>query len=269
MLVRLTVLGMLFSALLQAADVPEPIAGAVAAKRVTAEFSGNGRETASLKLSNPGAAPIKVTIPVGTVLVGENGERQVTLRALTTELGVGAEADAILPTAALSSKNTSTQRPLKMTTAGEPRIAKLLPYFEKQNDLPRPTAQLSVFIVLEDMGWPAWKQWLEAAWAAEKPPKQHPTPAEIAQAVDAIAFARLAEPEKKAAFLTDEEFKRFALRNPWARGKAMALYGLSVDDAISGEPSLPPDLGKLLHSAPNDNCPICRQRDKMQKGDQF
>jgi len=106
-------------------------------------------------------------------------------------------------------------------------------------------------------------------WSTENPPKQHPTPAEIAQAVDAAAYVRLTEPDKKPALLADDNFKRLALRNPWARAKAMALYGLSVDDALTGDPGLPPDLGKLLHTAPNDNCPICRQRALMQKGNDF
>jgi hypothetical protein len=42
----------------------------------------------------------------------------------------------------------------------------------------------------------------------------------------------------------------------------MALYGMTVEDAITGDSSLPVDLGKLLHTSPNDNCPICRQRNK-------
>lgn len=269
MRVPLLVAGLLFSALTRAAEVGVPIGEATSARQIAADISGNGRDSASLKLSNPGANPARVTIPVGTVLVADNGEKQITLRTLTAEIPPGGESDAILPTGALSSKNSAGQRGLRIAAEGEPRLAKLLPYFEKQNDLPRPTAQLSIFITLEDMGWPGWKQWMQGVWAAEKPAKPHPTPAEVAQAVDAVAFAKLTEPEKVPAFLKDEEFKRLALRNPWARGKAMALYGLSVEDAVSGEPSLPPDLGKLLHSAPNDNCPICRQRNQMQKGDQF
>jgi hypothetical protein len=246
-----------------------PLADALARKQVSAEIGGNGRDTATLKLANSGKAALKVTLPAGTVLAGENGEKQITLRALTTDLAAGSEADAILPTAALSSKNTATQRVLSVVPAGEARLAKLLEFFDKQNDLPRPTAQLAVFIVLEDADWAAWQKWLAPAWTAEKPAKQHPTPAEVAQAVDALAFAKLSAPDKKPALLANEEFKRLALRNPWARAKAMALYGLSVEDALTGDSSLPPDLGKLLHTAPNDNCPICRQRAQMQKGNDF
>jgi hypothetical protein len=187
---------------------------------------------------------------------------QIVLRELTIEPAAGADVDAILPAAALSSRNSAQERRVAFAAPSEPKLAKLLELFGQQNDLPRPTAQLAVFVTLEDVTWADWKKWLEPVWQAEKPEKLHPTPAEVAQAVDAIAFARLASPDRKFAILGDEELKRLAVRNPWARGKAMALYGLTVEDAITGDASLPPDLGKLLHTAPNDNCPICRQRAK-------
>jgi hypothetical protein len=252
------------------ADVaPVPLADAVAAKQIRAEFSGNGRDVATLKLVHTGGGAVNVLVPAGTVLGAANGEKQITLRALRAEIAAGGEAEAVLPTAALSSKNTSTQRTLTPAAHGEPRLAKLLEFFDKQNDLPRATGQLAIFVLLEDITWAGWQQWLAPVWALEKPAKPHPTPAEVAQAVDALAFVKLAASEKAPAFLKDEDFKRLALRNPWARGKAMVLYGLSVEDAITGDPSLPPDLGKLLHTAPNDNCPICRQRGQMQKGNEF
>ena len=249
---------------LPALAVDVPFSVAVAQKQLRAEFTGNGRDTVTLKLANLTKEKLPVVVPAGLVLAGENGERQLLLRALTMELSANEEKDSILPAAALSTKNSDTQRLLKPAAEREPRLEKLIALFEKQNDLPRPTAQLAVFIMLEDLKFADWQKWLAPTWAHEKPPKQHPTPAEIAQAVDALAFAKLAAPERKPALLADGDLKRLALRNPWARGKAMVLYGLTVDDAVTGDPSLPPDLGTLLHTSPNDNCPICRQRAKMQ-----
>jgi hypothetical protein len=241
-----------------------PLQKAVAEKRIDATISGNGRDSASVHLKNPDAtAAVTVAISAGTVFVAENGERQVVLRDLEAKLDAGGEADAVLPSAALSSKNAGTQRALKLSPDGEPRIANLLPLFAKQNDLPRPTAQLAVFVAVEDMKWDAWTQWL----ASTRPPgkeKQGATPAEVAQAVDGLAFVKLSNPAKPPALLADETLKRLALRNPWARGKAMALYGMSVENTLTGDPAQPPDLNQLLHTTPNDNCPICRQRQKMQ-----
>ena len=227
-----------------------------------AAISGNGRDSASLRLTNPTAEPVTISIRAGTIFISETGERQVVLRDLEAKLEAKGEADAVLPMAALSSKNEGTQRTLKLALEPEPRLAALLALFSKQNDLPRTTAQLAVFVALEDMTWEAWTQWL----AATRPPgkaKQAISPAEVAQAVDGLAFVKLSNPPKSPAMLADEGLKRLALRNPWARGKAMVLYGLSVDNALSGDPALPPDLNQLLHISANDNCPICRQREKM------
>ncbi len=232
---------------------------AMEAQTVKAALSGNGRDSASVRLTNTTAQPMTVAIPAGAVFIAENGERQVVLRALDAKLEPMGEADAVLPMAALSSKNAGTQRTLHLSPDAEPKLAPLLPLFAKQNDLPRPTAQLAIFIVMENMGWEAWTQWLDATR-----PKQPISPAEVAQAVDALAFIQLSNPAKPPALLADETLKRLALRNPWARGKAMALYKMSVDNALTGDPGLPPDLNQLLHSTPNDNCPICRQRQKMQ-----
>ena len=239
-----------------------PLATALESAAVKAVISGNGRDSASLRLTNETAEPVSVGIRAGSIFVSENGERQIVLRDLDAKLEAKGESDAVLPMAALSSKNQGTQRTLKLAPEPEPRLAALLALFAKQNDLPRTTAQLAVFVALEDMTWEAWTQWL----AATRPPgkaKQTVTPAEVAQAVDGLAFVKLSNSPKSPAMLADEGLKRLALRNPWARGKAMVLYGLSVENALSGDPALPPDLNQLLHISANDNCPICRQREKM------
>ncbi len=256
------IIALLMSCFTALAD-PVPLAKALADDRVKAQMSGNGRDSCSLRLSNSAAEPMVVRIGAGSVFISENGERQIVLRDLDAKLEAHGESDAVLPGAALSSKNGSTLRTLKLSPEGEPRLAGLLPLFAKQNDLPRPTAQLAVFVALEDMKWEAWTQWL----ASTRPPgkeAQPISPAEVAQAIDGLGLVKLSNPPKPPALLTDETLKRLALRNPWARAKAMALYGMTVDNALTGDPALPPDLNQLLHTSPNDNCPICRQRQKMQ-----
>jgi len=260
-MVRLFVTAALaFATILRADEQPLPLTTALQEKRITLSASGNGRDTLHLQLTAP--AKLRIEIPAGAQFRSEQGGTQVTLRSVVVEPGAGGDVDAIIPAAALSSANTLAEREVRFTGVADPKLGKLVELFSQQNDLPRPTAQLALFILLEDFTWPQWKKWLEVAWSREKPAKPHPTPAEIAQAVDAIAFARLASPTAKFAILADDDLKRLALRNPWARGKAMALYGMTVEDAITGDSSLPVDLGKLLHMSPNDNCPICRQRNK-------
>lgn len=237
---------------------PTPLAKAFAEGKVRADFSGNGCDSATLKLANTGAEPQTLLLPAGSLLVAKTGERQVTLRAFEVKLDAGASAEASLPTAALATKNVKSDRPLTLSAGAEPRLAPLVKLFASHNDLPRATAQLAVFIVLEDIRWPAWRAW--SASASGKAATDAPTPAEVAQAVDALGIVRLAMPDKKPALLVSEELKRLALRNPQARGKAGALYGLTVENSVTGEPALAPDLRQLLHMSANDNCPTCRLR---------
>ena len=239
---------------------PIPLARASAEGKMRAEFSGNGCDSATLKLANTSAEPLTILLPAGTLLDAKTGDRQVTLRALELQIEAGTLAEATLPTTALTTKNTKSDRALTLSAEVEPRLAPLVKLFANQNDLPRVTAQLAVFIILEDIQWPAWRAW--SAAAAGKPAADAPTPVEVAQAVDALGLVRLAVPDKKPALLASEELKRLALRNPQARGKAGALYGLTVENAVTGEPALPPDLKQLLHMSANDNCPICRLRQK-------
>ena len=239
---------------------PNPLAQAIAAGKVRAEFSGNGCDAATMKLTNADGEPQTLVLAAGSLLDTKTGERQVTLRAFEMKLDAGASAEVALPTAALATKNAKTDRALTLSTELEPRLAPLVKLLASQSDLPRATAQLAVFIVLEDIQWPAWRAWSVAT--SGKPASDAPTPAEVAQAVDALGFIRLAMPDKKPALLASEELKRLALRHPQARGKAGALYGLTVENAVTGEAALPPDLKQLLHMSANDNCPICRMRQK-------
>jgi hypothetical protein len=239
-----------------------PLAQAMADGKARARIAGNGRDSATLKITNTGADALTVSLAAGTLLDAKDGGRQVTLRTFETKLDAGASADAVLPTAALATKNAKSDRTLTLSATAEPRLAPLVKLFENQNDLPRATAQLAVFILIEDIQWPAWRTWSTAS--SGKPVPDSPTPAEVAQAVDALALVRLAAPDRKPAMLASEDLKRLALRNSAARVKAMALYGLTVDNALTGDPGVPPDLRQLLHTSPNDNCPICRMRQKME-----
>jgi hypothetical protein len=81
---------------------------------------------------------------------------------------------------------------------------------------------------------------------------REPTPAEVAMLVEALAFAQAASAAKKPALAEDAEFRRRALRNPWARARAMQVFNLAIEAA-------PPEIGALLHTLPGDNCPLCRR----------
>ena len=108
---------------------------------------------------------------------------------------------------------------------------------------------------------PQWLQILATPRPGEPPDPNHPTPAEVTQAIDALGILRTLAPAKAFALATDDGLKLRALRNPWCRAKAMQIYGITLP---AGDGAAPPDIGQLLHLKPDDNCPICRQRAQMQ-----
>jgi hypothetical protein len=216
---------------------------------------GNGRDQLTFILKNPSKTPITVTIPAGLIAAGATPEnRVVVVRNATATVPPQGAMDVSLPVAALSSKNPVKQQPFTPLASTEPRLAPLLKTLADQPDAPRPTVQLAVLGVLEDVNFSQWRQF------SGDPADAQPTPAEITQAIDALGLLKLASPHGNFALGNDTELKLRALRNPWSRAKAVALYGLD-----SGDGAVAPDLKQLLHTQPGDNCPICRQRALMQQ----
>jgi hypothetical protein len=237
--------------------VAVPLATALEGHQITLEASGNGRDQLTLTVSNPTPAPITVTIPAGLIATAgdSSASRMIVVRAALATVPAKNAVDVSLPAAALSSKNSVTPQVYHLSpAAAEPRLTALLATLADQPDAPRPTVQLAVLGLLEDINFSQWRHFLGTA---ETP---QPTPAEVTQAVDALGLLRAAAPQQSFALGNDTELKLRALRNPWARAKAVALYGLD-----SGGDALAPDLRQLLHTQPGDNCPICRQRALMQK----
>ena len=238
------------------AGSPAPtLASVLESHQLSLEARGNGRDQLVFTLKNQTSVAVTVTIPAGLIAAGVAPQSQViVLREATATVPPQAAVDATLPVAALSSKNSPAPQPFTVQAATEPRLATLLQSVADLPDAPRATVQLAVFALLEDINFSQWHQYLGAAAGAQ------PTPAEVTQAIDALGLLRTAEPNRTLALANDTELKLRALRNPWSRAKAVALYGLDTGGA-----AVPPDLRQLLHTQPGDNCPICRQRDLMQK----
>ena len=223
-------------------------------------MSGNGRDQLSLTIRNASAAPVAVAIPAGFIAEDPaGGDKMTVLRAASATIPPQGSVEVALPAAALSSKRACTAQPFAPTATAEPRLAGLLKFLADQPDAPKATAQLAILCLLEDITFPQWMQFL-ATTTASAPAEPHPTPSEVTQAIDVLGILRTVAPKQTFALAADPELKLRALRNPWCRAKAMQIYGLDLGDG-----AVPPDLGQLLHTKPNDNCPICRQRALMQR----
>jgi hypothetical protein len=234
---------------------PTPLAAAVEGRKIVVEASGNGREQLTVSLRNPSPEPITVAIPAGLIATGDSAaSRVIVLRAATVAVPGRGAVDVSMPAAALSSKTAAAPQRYRLEGASEPRLAALLKTLADQPDAPRPTMQLAVLAIMEDIHFAEWRRFLGTSGEAQ------PTPAEVTQAIDALGLLRTAAPQQTFALGNDSELKLRALRNPWSRAKAVALYGLD-----SGVDPIVPDLRQLLHTQAGDNCPTCRQRALMQK----
>lgn len=229
---------------------------ACAVPALAGEFTGNGRERLTFTETNPGRDARTVELPAGLIFAA--GEDRVLLvRTARLTVPPGGSVEALLPTVALSAKNACATRAFSATKEQVPALAPLLRLAAERADLPNDTTQLLALALLEDIAFTPWQDFLVAQRTKEAAEQPHPTPAEVTLAIDALGLLRQLAPERQFALGTDPELKLRALRNPWCRAKAVQLYGL---DAVA----LPPDIGQLLHARPGDNCPICRQRAKMQ-----
>jgi hypothetical protein len=237
-----------------------PIAAALENRDLRCEMNGNGRDQLALTIRNTSAAPVAFAVPAGLIAAGPKGENKMAiLRGASATIPPQGFVDIALPAAALSSKSTCAAQPFTPTATTEPRLAGLLKFLADQPDAPKATAQLAVLCLLEDISFPQWVRFL-ATPATSAPAESHPTPNEVTQAIDVLGILRTIAPKQTFALAADPELKLRALRNPSCRAKAMQIYGLDLGDG-----AVPPDLGQLLHTKPNDNCPICRQRALMQR----
>lgn len=225
------------------------------------KITGSGHGVVQVAIENRSDTAVTIEQPAGLICASLAGDaRVITLRAAQMIVNARTAAEATIPAAALSARNEGKLQPFQLTTDTEPRLDALLAWLAKNNDAPRMTAQVAVLCLVEDVTFVQWQQFLAPQ---RVPPGTATTPAEIAAAVDALGLLRTLAPEQKFALASDAELRLRALRNPWSRAKAAQLFGIA-DPAGENVAATPPDLGTLLHTKANDNCPICRQRSLMQ-----
>lgn len=237
-----------------AEDSPAPLAVAELARQpsLTSTWESDGRTLIRLTIRNASPAEATIAVPAGLICaLGTSSVRMVTLRSASIKTPPNSTAEATIPAVALSTNVASTTRACLPTTDAEPKLAPLLTWLATQPDLPRTTTQLIVFSILEDITFSQWQTFLA-------------TPADVATAIDALGILRTLDPARQPALATDAGLKVRALRDPVCRAKAMQLYGLTLPADIPSGPI--PEVGQLLHRTPGDNCPICRERAKMQQG---
>jgi hypothetical protein len=228
-----------------------PLADAQRDASLKLDIRGDGRSQLTVTAINQSHGPISIEVPAGMIAVGKSSARVIAIRAAALEMAKGQSGEIVIPVAPLSLKNDATTEPYTVAPDRVEALQPLVDYSAKHNDLPRATAQLVALVLLEDVNFPKWQEFLGKEGLKEP----RPTPADIAAAVDAISIVRQLKPDRRIAIAEDPEFRLRALRNPWSRAKAMQLFGMNPPEGVPI-----PDLNQLLHTRPGDNCPICRLR---------
>jgi hypothetical protein len=223
---------------------------AVAAPQLRCTLRGDGRAQLVVEIFNRGAEKTAVDIPAGLIATAASGARIATIRAASLEIAAGGKAEAVIPAVPFSASNRAQDESYAATNDEMPALRPLLDYSAKTNDLPRPTAQLTALLLLEDVSAVKWCDFLG----------HEPTADEIATAIDALALAQQLAPAKTFALAQDADLRLRALRQPLVRAKAMQVFGIIAPEGVPV-----PDIKQLLHIRPGDNCPICRMRAQMEK----
>ena len=247
------------------ADAPLTFREAIARRDLRCEFTSDAPDQLKLCVTNSGAETVYIAIPTGAIVAsaGDAG-RQIVLRGAEISVAPANTSEALLPAALLSAKPATTGSARRFTDETEKRLDPLLKRLASEKDLPRATAQFAVFCIVEDMSFTGWQKFLTTLRGPVPDTETHPTPAEVAQAIDVLGLVTEVTPEREFALAKDGELRLRALRNPWCRAKAMQLFGIKVTD--DGSEFGLPNMSQLLHTKPGDNCPFCRTRTEMQKG---
>lgn len=247
------------------ASASETLAEAVQSKGgVKCEIRKSGRNELKIACENPGKEELDITAAAGSIFRSGSGGKMVALRETRLTVPPGGSAEALIPAAATEiTSNIPDGAVLSLTSDANAELEPLLKYLATNPDVPRATSQLLVFSITDDVTFSKWDQFLAAQSAsdASKELQQHPSPAEITSAVDAIGVLKEIAPGRTFALEGDQELKARALHTPVCRVKAMQLYGMTLPGDPAGTPA---SIGQLLHTRPGDNCPICRMRAQMQ-----
>lgn len=255
-LLLLALTGFLSSGEAAWASTPMNIAQASSEPGLKLWWTTDGRTQISVTLQNTRPAPCSVEIPAGLVCVSPSGARVLVMHDLVLESGASAKTQANLPGLALSTEHTGAAESCVPTLERLPRLDVLLNRLRGSPPVPRQTAQLLALALLENLSFTDWQTFL-----GQSPFPPAPTPPENARAflsecLDALALLQTLSPSEKFAFADDPDLKRQVLRQPTLRLRALNLYGMEIP------PGLPeaPDINRLLHRQPGDNCPACQSR---------
>jgi hypothetical protein len=227
-----------------------PLSEALARTDLRGVVRGNGESELTFAFTNPGNVALSIEVPAGLLGAAPDGSKMLTLRQARLELPPGQAGELAVPAISVSMRRAKAEQPYTIEQTTVPALQPLLDYSAAHDDLPRTTAQLIALLMLEEMTFTHWREYLG----------HEPSPLDVVSAVDALTITRQLKPAQKLPLVEDAEFRLRALRQPFARAKALQLFEMNSPEGVPV-----PDVSQLLHTKPGDNCPVCRMRSQMEK----
>jgi hypothetical protein len=198
--------------------------------RVSAEFTGNGRDQFTVELSNPSAVSAKVRVSFGQVFeCGRN--TVVAVRTAQTEVSPGKNATLRVLTAATRSTNRIGPATYRFSSKTLPKIDSLLVHAQDHPETPMASLQTAVLALTENLPLSSVCQFAPAGGDL---PSRFDTTAfrvETRDILGALVILRqCGVRDRDVAMTVDPQLKIEAMIDPACRVAAMNYYGIASGD---------------------------------------
>lgn len=205
------------------------LADALRQGMLQAEFSGNGREAARVRVFNPGETVRQVRVTVGQILLNDRNA-VIVVRPGVLALAPRKTGELVLQTAALRSSNKIAEAAYRITLNPAPQLAPLLGYIQDHPDFTPGAIQTAVLATTENLPLSAVAKFSSAGGPLRSRFDTTAFRAETADVVAALlALRATGRPDAEVAMSIDPQLKIEAMIDPQARPAAMRYYGLTAE----------------------------------------
>ena len=194
-----------------------------------AEISGNGREAARARISNPGDTVRNVRVTAGQILLNDR-TAVIVVRPGLLALAPGTTGELSLQTAALRSSNKIAEAAYRITLNPTPQLDPLLSYIQDHPDFTPGAIQTAILAITENLPLRAVAKFTSVGGQLRSRFDTTAFRAETAEVVAALlALRETGRNYAEVAMSIDPQLKIEAMIDPQARPVAMRYYGVTAE----------------------------------------
>ncbi len=215
-------------------SLPEPgrtvlLQDALGGGMARARFRSNGHDALVGQITNLGEQRIVLQIPESTVF--EAGDSQlVSARRTTLDLAAGLDLETEIPCVASRSQNARIMQPYLAVGGSVSQLAVLLPYVQKQPELPLPAVQTAVLVLTENLPLSAFAKFDLIAGGSPATPEDERFKAETRHIIQALQLLRdIGVSQNRIALCVDPQLQIEAMIDPLAHAAALKYFNIPAD----------------------------------------